>query len=217
MGRVVRSLSASRPRGPKLALDPTYAESPQTKREQNSVTQQLKDNEKRKEDGDERKDDEKRKENEAQKDNEKRKGISAEHRLELDMILRGAVIPPDSDRSSFVPPLIADLLAGPGARAESANSNTRDYPGRTLVLCFDGTGNKFDHKNSNVINFFSALSKGDNTRQLVYYQSGIGTYTIQQDVSRLDAAKSKALDLMFAKNLKHHVMSGYKFLMHECE
>lgn len=41
---------------------------------------------------------------------------------------------------------------------------------RTLVLCFDGTGDAFDLDNSNVVQFFSVLTKGDRRRQLCYYQ-----------------------------------------------
>ena len=47
-------------------------------------------------------------------------------------------------------------------------------------------------------------------------QSGIGTYTIPQVATPLYSAYSKTLDLMFAKNLNFHVMSGYKFLMQNC-
>lgn len=65
---------------------------------------------------------------------------------------------------------------------------------RTLVLCFDGTGNKIDSnvhpprfnlahlilifvKHTNVSQFFSMLRKDDCNQQMVYYQTGIGTYT----------------------------------------
>ena len=48
-------------------------------------------------------------------------------------------------------------------------------------------------------------------------QSGIGTYTIPQIATPLYAKTSKALDLMFANNLNYHVMSGYQFLMQNCE
>ena len=41
---------------------------------------------------------------------------------------------------------------------------------RTLVICFDGTGDEFDQDNSNVVKFFSLLKKGDHNRQLCYYQ-----------------------------------------------
>lgn len=59
---------------------------------------------------------------------------------------------------------------------------------RTLVLCFDGTGDQFDDdvrievatgccsgltnsmQNSNIVQFLAMLRKDDNSRQLVYYQ-----------------------------------------------
>ena len=49
------------------------------------------------------------------------------------------------------------------------------FTGRTLVICLDGTGDKFDGDNSNVVNFVACLKKDDPT-QITYYQSGIGTY-----------------------------------------
>ncbi|KLO10064.1 hypothetical protein SCHPADRAFT_878628 [Schizopora paradoxa] len=84
---------------------------------------------------------------------------------------------------------------------------------RTVVICFDGTGDEFDMNNSNIVQFFSVLKKGDRKRQIVYYQSGIGTYTIPQVATKLYTATSKTLDLCFAKYLNFHVMGGYKFLM----
>lgn len=139
--------------------------------------------------------------------------------VELDTAYHGPVIPPDSDRSAFLPPGMslstAQSLASQSYAA--ARAGKRGYLGRTLVLCFDGTGNQFDLDNSNVVNFFSVLRKGDHTRQLVYYQAGIGTYTIPQVTTPLRTKTSKLLDLMFATSLNHHVLSGYKFLMQECE
>jgi uncharacterized protein (DUF2235 family) len=61
------------------------------------------------------------------------------------------------------------------------------HPARTLVLCFDGTGDSFDadvrgylhgqrsvtqlvFQNSNVVQFFSMLKKDDRAQQMVYYQ-----------------------------------------------
>ncbi len=105
---------------------------------------------------------------------------------------------------------------------------------RTVVICFDGTGDEFDANNSNIVQFFSVLKKGDRNRQIVYYQvigmpfysptlshlppqSGIGTYTIPQVATKLYTNTSKTLDLMFAKYLNFHVMGGYKFLMENCE
>ena len=61
----------------------------------------------------------------------------------LDTHYRGAVIPP------------------------STRERKKD---RTLVLCFDGTGDQFDNDNSNVVQFFALLKKGESEQQLVYYQ-----------------------------------------------
>ncbi|KAI0347618.1 hypothetical protein BDW22DRAFT_4266 [Trametopsis cervina] len=84
---------------------------------------------------------------------------------------------------------------------------------RTLVLCFDGTGDQFDTDNSNVIHFFSMLKKDDKSQQMVYYQAGIGTYTSPRFATPFAAMVSKGLDEMVAWNLHAHVMDGYEFLM----
>ncbi|RDX42985.1 hypothetical protein OH76DRAFT_1546730 [Lentinus brumalis] len=93
------------------------------------------------------------------------------------------------------------------------------HPGapRTLVLCFDGTGDQFDRDNSNVVKFFSLLKRDDRHEQMVYYQAGIGTYTSPQLVTSLGQAVSKTLDEAVAWNLDTHVMAGYEFLMQNYE
>lgn len=88
---------------------------------------------------------------------------------------------------------------------------------RTLVLCFDGTGDQFDSDNSNVVNFFSTLKKDDPKEQLVYYQSGIGTYAIPEVASPITAKITKVVDSMIGIHLDAHVMSGYEFLMQNYE
>jgi uncharacterized protein (DUF2235 family) len=44
---------------------------------------------------------------------------------------------------------------------------------RNLVLCLDGTSNKFCEKNTNVVKLFALLQTDKD--QLVYYDSGIGS------------------------------------------
>ncbi|KAJ4490904.1 hypothetical protein J3R30DRAFT_3694791 [Lentinula aciculospora] len=104
--------------------------------------------------------------------------------------------------------------------AESVNSSLPldnvippSHPYRTLVLCFDGTGDQFDADNSNIIQLFTILKKDDKSQQMVYYQAGIGTYTTPQVATPLMAKFSKALDEAIAWNLHAHVMGGYEFLM----
>lgn len=90
--------------------------------------------------------------------------------------------------SSFTQPILSGSLA--------PSIIPPEHPFRTLVLCFDGTGDQFDSDNSNIVEFFSMLPKADRTKQMVYYQyvelgillcklfdtrrAGIGTYTSPQ-------------------------------------
>ncbi|KAF9473886.1 hypothetical protein BDN70DRAFT_937075 [Pholiota conissans] len=88
---------------------------------------------------------------------------------------------------------------------------------RTLVLCFDGTGDQFDDDNSNIVNFLSMLKKDTPRQQLVYYQAGIGTYTIPQIAKPMMAKVHKIMDSMVGVHLDAHVMGGYEFLMQNYE
>ncbi|KAF8597102.1 hypothetical protein BDV93DRAFT_410437, partial [Ceratobasidium sp. AG-I] len=83
---------------------------------------------------------------------------------------------------------------------------------RTLVLCFDGTGDQFDQDNSNIVQFFQLLKKDDQKKQMVYYQAGIGTSS-KYFVTPVGVAISKAADVAIAHGLKDHVTDGYEFLM----
>lgn len=80
--------------------------------------------------------------------------------------------------------------------------------GRTLVVCLDGTGDQFDHDNSNVVNFVATLKK-DDPNQVVYYQSGIGTY----DGHGLSGGFTAAMDMAIGSSLGVHVRDAYEFLM----
>ncbi|KAM5432737.1 hypothetical protein MferCBS31731_007361 [Microsporum ferrugineum] len=91
---------------------------------------------------------------------------------------------------------------------------------KTLVLCFDGTGNKFSgtEADSNVLKIFRMLdsSQGD---QFHYYQPGIGTYVSSATFSdtgfysRVKSAMLKAKDSAVGSSFADHVMAGYRFLM----
>ncbi len=81
--------------------------------------------------------------------------------------------------------------------------------GRTIVVCLDGTGDKFDNDNSNIVHFVSCLKKDDKT-QVTYYQAGIGTYSAHG----LSTGFEAALDMAFGSLLSLHVKEAYDFLMH---
>ncbi|KAK4993295.1 hypothetical protein LTR50_000520 [Elasticomyces elasticus] len=85
--------------------------------------------------------------------------------------------------------------------------------GRTLIVCLDGTGDKFDNDNSNVIHLVSCLKK-DDLSQVTYYQAGIGTY----NGSGLATGISAAFDMAIGSGLGTHVRDAYRFLMQNyCE
>ncbi|KAG8927358.1 hypothetical protein FRC02_008258 [Tulasnella sp. 418] len=73
---------------------------------------------------------------------------------------------------------------------------------RQLVLCFDGTGNKFGEDNTNVVKLFAMLTKNSSSLQKVYYQSGIGTYDPDGFLSSAD----KIIDSGMAVNMKDHIV-----------
>ena len=80
--------------------------------------------------------------------------------------------------------------------------------GRTLIICLDGTGDKFDSDNSNVVNFVACLKK-DSPKQVSYYQSGIGTY----DGSGLKGGFGASMDMAVGSGLGIHIKDAYRFLM----
>ncbi|KAE8145098.1 hypothetical protein BDV25DRAFT_165405 [Aspergillus avenaceus] len=91
---------------------------------------------------------------------------------------------------------------------------------KQFVLCFDGTGNKFngDASDSNVLKIFRMLDRSK-SHQFHYYQPGIGTYVTSKSLSshgrfhRIKSAYLKAKDSAVGSSFAEHVMGGYKFLM----
>ncbi|KXX80203.1 hypothetical protein MMYC01_204251 [Madurella mycetomatis] len=86
---------------------------------------------------------------------------------------------------------------------------------RKIVLCFDGTGNKFhgDESDSNILKIFRMLDRTASD------QSGIGTYVVSNNLSRTGTVariKSwymKAKDSAVGSSFDQHVVGGYRFLM----
>ncbi|KAJ2894180.1 hypothetical protein MKZ38_007882 [Zalerion maritima] len=93
-------------------------------------------------------------------------------------------------------------------------------PPRKLILCFDGTGNKFrgDESDSNILKIFRMLDR-EADDQYHYYQPGIGTYVVSDKLShtgltdKLRGWYAKAKDSAVGSSFDHHVIGGYRFLM----
>src|SRR5262249_15355653 len=83
---------------------------------------------------------------------------------------------------------------------------------RRIVLCLDGTSNKYAAANTNVVKLYAMLDRARND-QLAYYQPGIGTSTPPGVWGRIKRWMVKRLDLAIAWLLEEHVTSAYRFLM----
>ncbi|KAF5376139.1 hypothetical protein D9615_007706 [Tricholomella constricta] len=96
--------------------------------------------------------------------------------------------------------------------ASSNPAKPATHAPRNIILCFDGTGNKFG-ENSNVVRFFHSLIKDDHDRQLVYYQPGIGTYNKRQFITRSASWLASVFDQGVALHIDDHVKEGYQYVM----
>ncbi|KAH9033054.1 hypothetical protein EDB84DRAFT_111459 [Lactarius hengduanensis] len=94
-----------------------------------------------------------------------------------------------------------------GAKVDAASRS------RTLILCFDGTSDKYDKDCTNVVKLFSLFTKDHVDEQLCYYQAGIGTYTAPGFMSSIGQWVAKTLDMAVAWYLYQHILDGYLFLM----
>ncbi|KAL2021893.1 hypothetical protein VTK56DRAFT_6488 [Thermocarpiscus australiensis] len=100
------------------------------------------------------------------------------------------------------------------------NVQTRHRKPRKIVLCFDGTGNKFhgDDSDSNILKIFRMLDRTASD-QYHYYQPGIGTYVVSNrlshtgTVARIKSWYTKAKDSAIGSSFDQHVVGGYRFLM----
>src|ERR1017187_4746208 len=83
--------------------------------------------------------------------------------------------------------------------------------GRNIVLCLDGTNNKYAAVNTNVVKLYAILDKKSD--QLSYYQPGIGTFAPPGMWGNFKKKLITRLDLAIAWLLEDHVSDAYRFLM----
>lgn len=89
-----------------------------------------------------------------------------------------------------------------------AGSSRRDTQSKTLVLCFDGTLDRYNDKISNIARLVSFLEKNDPDRQLVYYQAGVGTSIGPAYFGRAVQYVVDLWDSAFATSLDRHVRAS---------
>jgi uncharacterized protein (DUF2235 family) len=82
---------------------------------------------------------------------------------------------------------------------------------RQLVVCLDGTGNRFSHKPTNVIRILRALN-ADLNQVLPYYDQGVGTFGIKETLFEWQKVPSRIFGLAFGWGMSRTVESAYRFL-----
>lgn len=82
---------------------------------------------------------------------------------------------------------------------------------RNLVICCDGTGNKFGPANSNVIKLYSTLVI--NAEQVGYYHPGVGTMGAPTARNRLEKSWTILKGLAFGTGFLDNVGDAYRYLM----
>jgi uncharacterized protein (DUF2235 family) len=88
---------------------------------------------------------------------------------------------------------------------------------KNIVICCDGTGNKFCNNNTNVIKLYSALDLSDPSRQIAYYHGGLGTVAARGAITHIGQWWTKVIGLAFGYGLTSDIGDIYAFLMDNYE
>ncbi|KAI6037222.1 hypothetical protein BKA83DRAFT_4041173 [Pisolithus microcarpus] len=82
---------------------------------------------------------------------------------------------------------------------------------RNLVVCIDGTCNRFGVKNTNIVELYSKLEKSDD-EQLTYYSNGIGVAPATSGHCDVVRQISNVVDIAVARHLEKRIMKAYEWL-----
>src|SRR2546425_1437498 len=84
---------------------------------------------------------------------------------------------------------------------------------KNIVICCDGTGNKYSNRNTNVVKLYAVLDLDDTTRQVAYYHAGLGTMGSPNALNRVARLWTKTIGLAFGYGFTRDVGDAYAFLM----
>ena len=82
---------------------------------------------------------------------------------------------------------------------------------RQLVVCLDGTGNRFDHTPTNIIRILRSLS-ADEKEVVSYYDQGVGTFGLKETLFEWQKLPARICGLAFGWGLSRTVQGAYEFL-----
>ena len=83
---------------------------------------------------------------------------------------------------------------------------------KNIVICCDGTGNEYCSRVTNVLKLFSILP-GNNSRQISWYNPGIGTYALPAALTSVARFVTKVLGLGFGLGMTKNIVDAYLYLM----
>jgi uncharacterized protein (DUF2235 family) len=81
-----------------------------------------------------------------------------------------------------------------------------------LIVCCDGTNNRFGHENTNVVRLVQCLVR-DSALQRIYYDPGVGTLPLPGPLTRAGQWVSEVAGLAVGAGLTGKVERAYRFLM----
>lgn len=85
---------------------------------------------------------------------------------------------------------------------------------KNVVLCLDGTGNQIKAKgNTNVVKLYEMLDLSDPSRQVAFYDPGVGTFSAPGAWTPLSRKLTKVLGLAFGYGIKVNLVEAYTFLI----
>ncbi|KZV75636.1 WD40 repeat-like protein [Peniophora sp. CONT] len=83
--------------------------------------------------------------------------------------------------------------------------------GRNLVVCIDGAMNELGEKNTNIMELYGLVPKGEEDRQRIYFNSGVGSYAGPSRRSLVEVMRQKA-EYAFAGHSRRIVLGAYRWL-----
>lgn len=84
---------------------------------------------------------------------------------------------------------------------------------KNIVICCDGTNNKFGRRNTNVVKLLQSLEQNPAT-QVIYYDPGVGTIADPWWITWAAQKLSTVIDLAFATSFNRQVQEAYCAVMH---
>ena len=82
---------------------------------------------------------------------------------------------------------------------------------RQLVVCLDGTNNRFDHRPTNILHILRSLTP-DLDQVLSYYDQGVGTFGLKETLFEWQKIPSRVLGLAFGWGIDRTICGAYSFL-----